>query len=76
MLKAAAKRSANGSSLSTSCWGLLQSRRGLKTKWINNEVQRNRLGMLDIQGRLRAGVGIVRLNREHRYNTLTPNFTK
>lgn len=32
--------------------------------------------MLDIQGRLRSGVGIVRLNREHRYNTLTPNFAK
>jgi len=32
--------------------------------------------MLDIQGSLRGGVGVVRLNREHRNNILTPHFTK
>lgn len=35
-----------------------------------------RESMYDVQASLKAGVGIVRLNREHRYNTLTPNFVK
>ena len=32
--------------------------------------------MYDIQADTKGGVGIVRMNREHRYNTLTPNFIK
>jgi hypothetical protein len=34
------------------------------------------LAMQDVTGGHRGGVGIIRLNREHRYNTLTPNFTR
>ena len=30
--------------------------------------------MYDIQARLRSSVGILRMNREHRFNTLTPSF--
>mgnify|MGYP002396387885 CR=1 FL=1 len=33
-----------------------------------------RKDMFDIQARLRNSVGIVRMNKEHRFNTLTPNF--
>ena len=32
--------------------------------------------MLDVQGIIRGPVGVVRLNREHRHNMLTPNFIK
>ena len=34
------------------------------------------LRMQDVSGGHRGGVGIIRLNREHRYNMLTPNFTR
>lgn len=30
--------------------------------------------MYDIQAKLRSSVGIIRMNREHRFNTLTPGF--
>jgi len=34
------------------------------------------LQMQDVQGRLQGSLGVIRLNREHRNNILTPNFTK
>lgn len=80
MLRAAAKRATKGWSLGQSCGLLaLQTKRGVTSRRIVNGDgvrEGSRQSMLDIQGRLRSGVGIVRLNREHRYNTLTPNFAK
>ena len=32
--------------------------------------------MNDIQGKQLGGLGIVNMNREHRFNTLTPNFLR
>ena len=31
---------------------------------------------MDMLGHIRGSLGILRLNREHRYNALTPNFVK
>jgi len=33
-----------------------------------------RQSMYDIQAKLRSSVGILRMNREHRFNSLTPGF--
>lgn len=30
--------------------------------------------MFDIQAKLKSSVGVLRMNREHRFNTLTPGF--
>jgi enoyl-CoA hydratase/carnithine racemase len=32
--------------------------------------------MYDIQCKLKANVGVVRMNKEHRFNTLTPAFVE
>mgnify|MGYP002630263239 CR=1 FL=1 len=32
--------------------------------------------MFDVITENKSGVGVVRLNREHRYNSLTPHFLK
>jgi len=42
----------------------------------NNVQERTRMKMLDVQGQIRGPVGVVRMNREHRHNALTPNFIK
>lgn len=56
----------------------LQSQvRGVTTrqlKYGNTIDQRHTMKVLDIQAKLRGSLGVVRLNREHRSNILTPNF--
>jgi len=39
-----------------------------------NLQEKSREKMLDVQSKIRGPVGVVRMNREHRNNMLTPNF--
>jgi len=34
------------------------------------------MDMWDMQGHMKANTGFLKMNREHRYNTLTPSFAK
>jgi len=40
----------------------------------NLSVTSARKQMLDVYGQLDGNLGVVQMNREHRYNTLTPNM--
>lgn len=74
MLKAANKNRLTNPNLL-----LLESKRNATTKRMirgHGRLEDRRGSMADITAKQRGNVGIVRMNREHRHNTLTPNFAR
>lgn len=56
---------------------LQQQIRGVTTrqlKYGNSIDSRETMKVLDVQAKLRGSLGVIRLNREHRSNILTPNY--